>query len=136
MQQFDQEYLKRREKQIQESYMLRANTIACGVTTVVLVAIGLLLMNTGSEFIGTGLFVFGLLFGAGTIFMTASYFAQKGADRAIEQERAELLALYGQMMEKPKRNGQETSFRLSDDGELVAADTADESAQQSARREG
>jgi hypothetical protein len=112
---FDKDYLARREKQIKEMYELRAATWACLITGLILTLISVILMAFGSRTLGSILFVVSLLFEAGSIFMFFSYFGQKAADRAIQQEREQLWALYG---DKPKR-GQDSVTRLSDDGELV-----------------
>lgn len=112
---FDENYLERREEQIQEMHMLRANSWAALVTGVALTVIGLILMTSGYETLGTILFVISLLFEAGTVFMFASYFALRSTDRAI-QEEYEFLARYG---EKLKRNSTDQRVRLTDDGELV-----------------
>ncbi len=116
MQPFDKDYLERREKQIKELYELRATTWACLITGLILTGISLVLVSSGSQFLGSILFVVSLLFEVGAIFMFASYFAQKGADKAIEREREQLFALYGQ---KPKRGGSDGELRLSDDGDLI-----------------
>lgn len=122
MNRFDEDYMKRREKQIKELYELRAMIWACLITAVIgaLIAAGLLFAG-----FGTGaliLLVISLLFGVGAVFMGASYVAEKGADQAIQKEY-ELLSLYT----KPKRGGQEEIVRLSDDGELIVEDAlADE----------
>ena len=125
MQSFDEDYLARREKQIQELFMLRANSWACLITGLVLTLISVLLMNSVHGTLGSILFVVSLLFEAGAIFMFAGYFAQKAADRAIQKEY-ELFALYGQSMEKPKRGSPEQAIRLSDDGELIIEDSLDD----------
>ncbi|GAB4415717.1 MAG: hypothetical protein Kow00106_11200 [Anaerolineae bacterium] len=118
---FDEEYLARREKQIKELIELRAMTWACLVTGVALGAAGVALLGSGRDTAGTVLLVFAVLFGMATIFMTASYFAQKAADRAIQKEY-ELLALYGLAPDKAKRGDQE--IRLADDGEVALDDLA------------
>jgi hypothetical protein len=119
MQPFDEDYLARREKQIQDLFELRAMSWACVVTGLVLTLIALVLMTTGWA-LGSILFVVALLFWAGSIFMFASYFAQQAADRAIQREHDHLVALYGLSPEKPKRGGQEDAIWPSDDGELPA----------------
>lgn len=113
---FDEHYLARREKQIKEMIELRAMTGACLVTGMAMGAIGLALLSTGSGTAGTILVIFGVLFLIATVFMTASYFAQKAADRAIQKEY-ELLALYGLAPDKAKRGGQ--GSRPADDGEIA-----------------
>ena len=118
MQPFDDEYLSRREKQIQDMYMLGANTWACLATAVILGVIGAVLGHT----LGMVLLVFGLLFGAGFVFMFATYAAERAANRAIDREHERLMVLYGQMMDKPKRGELEDSVRVMDDGELPAED--------------
>lgn len=121
MQSFDENYMAQREKQIQDLYMLRANTWACLVTGLVLALISIVLMNNDYRTLGSILFVVSLLFDMGSLFMGAMYFAEKAADRAIQKEY-ERLALYGAPMEKPKRGGQEDAVRLSDDGEFIVED--------------
>jgi hypothetical protein len=127
MQPFDKDYLARREKQIKDMYEMRAATWACLVTGLILTPISVLLMAYGSRTLGLILFVVSLMFEAGSIFMFFSYFGQKAADRAIQQERDQLWALYG---DKPKR-GQDSVTRLADDGELVV-----ETEEQIAHRDG
>ncbi len=112
---FDEDYLARREKQIQDLYILRGNTLACLITGLLLALISIVATSSGSK-ISYVLFGISLLFVAASIFMTSTYFAQKAADRVIQRERDQLLALYGQ---KPKRGSQENLLRLADDGELA-----------------
>ncbi len=112
---FDETYLARREKQIKELIELRAMTWACLVTGAALGAAGIALLSSGSGTAGTILLVFAVLFGMATIFMTASYFAQKATDRAIQKEY-ELLALYGLAPEKAKRSDRDVP--QTDDGEI------------------
>jgi hypothetical protein len=106
--------------------MLRANTWACLITGLILTLISVVLMSHSNRTLGSILFVVSLLFEVGSLFMFATYFAQKAADRAIQQEHDQLLALYGQSMEKPKRGNQESVVRLSDDGELVAENSPED----------
>jgi hypothetical protein len=117
---FDKDYLERREKQIQELYELRYMTGAVFITGLILTLISLGLISAG-HLGGTILLVVALLFDVGALFMVASYFAQKGADRAIQREREQLFALYGQ---KPKRGSSDGELRLADDDEL--ADTLED----------
>jgi len=128
---FDDDYMRRREKQIEDLYMLRAMTWASVVTGLLLALIALGLLSAGYGTLGSVLFVVALLFEAGSIFMFASYFAEKAADRAIQKEY-ELLALYGAAAEKPKRGGQIDTIQPADDGEL---DIEDELAEHILRRE-
>jgi uncharacterized membrane protein (Fun14 family) len=72
---------------------------------------------------GAIMLVVGVLFDIGALFMVASYLAQKGADRAIQQEREQFFALYNQ---KPKRGSEDGELRLADDGELLIEETDDE----------
>ncbi|MEW6579104.1 MAG: hypothetical protein AB1435_07910 [Chloroflexota bacterium] len=116
MQPFDEDYLARREKQIQELFELRAMIWACLVTGVIASLIAVALLSTGNKTLGAISLAVSLLFGVGSIFMIASYFAQKATDRAVQKEY-ELLALYGLPGEKAKRGNQE--IRLADDGEIV-----------------
>jgi hypothetical protein len=116
---FDEAYLARREKQIKELIELRAMTGACLVTGIAMGAIGLALLSTDNGTAGTILLIFGVLFLIATIFLTATYFAQKTADRAIQKEY-ELLARYGLALEKAKRSDQEVC--LADDGEVALGD--------------
>lgn len=109
---FDKDYLARREKQIQELYELRSATWATLITGLILTVISVLLITHDSRTLGSILLVVSLMFDAGALYMGFSYFGQKAADRAIQREREQLWALYG---EKPKRG----VTRLADDGELV-----------------
>ncbi|HEX3050621.1 MAG TPA: hypothetical protein VHP83_08205 [Aggregatilineaceae bacterium] len=110
----DEVYLARREKQIKELYELRASSFACLTTGLILAGLSVGLYTLGYTTSSVILFVVSLLFNAGALFMFFSYFGQKAADRAIQQE------LYGHLLEKSKR--QVTLF--SDDGELLSeADT-------------
>jgi hypothetical protein len=118
MEPFDKDYLERREKQIQELYNLRYMTGAVFVTGLILTFISLGLMGAGYGVGGAIMLVMALLFDVGALFMVASYFAQKAADRAIQRERDQLFALYGQ---KPKRGGSDGELRLADDDELADA---------------
>ncbi len=113
---FDEKYMERREKQIKELIELRAMTGACLVTGIAMAAIGVALLSADSSTAGTILLILGALFLIATVFMTASYFAQKAADRAIQKEY-ELLALYGLAPEKAKRGDQDIA--LTDDGEIA-----------------
>lgn len=123
MQPFDEDYLKRREKQIQELYELRAMIWACLVTGVIAALIGVVLLSTGHGTLGAISLVISALFGMGTIFMGADYSAKKATDRAVQKEY-ELLALYGLPGEKAKRGNQEV--RLADDGEMVVEHGAED----------
>jgi len=129
MDRFDQAYMERREKQIKELYELRAMVLACLVTGVILGIAGAGLLSNGFDTTGTIVMLFAGMFGMGAIFMGASYFAQKGADRAIQKEY-ELLARY----EKPKRSGGDEVVRLADDGELIVeTELADEASYREGR---
>lgn len=128
---FDEDYLARREKQIKELFELRAMTGACLVTGIAMETIGIVLLNAGSGIAGTILVIFGALFLIATVFMTASYFAQKAADRAIQKEY-ELLALYGLAPDKAKRGGQ--GSRPADDGEVALDSLAAETDTQQEQR--
>lgn len=114
---FDEDYMARREKQIKELYELRAMIVACLVTGVVLALISAGLLSAGYGTLGAILLAIALLFGVGSLFMIASYFAEKGAEQAIQREY-DLLALYS----KPKRGSQEDTIPLTDDGELAVED--------------
>jgi hypothetical protein len=118
MEPFDRDYLERRENQIQELYNLRYMTGAVFVTGLILSLISLGLISAGYGTGGAILLAVGLLFDVGALFMVASYFAQKAADRVIQRERDQLFALYGQ---KPKRGSVDGELRLADDGELADA---------------
>jgi hypothetical protein len=134
MQPFDKDYLARREKQIQEMYMTRSMSWATLVTGLLVGLVSVPFLISGWT-LGPILLVVSLLFLAGTIFMFASTFAQKSADQAIQKEHEELLALYGQSMEKPKRNSLENAARLADDGELTVEDSLEEQVRASTHRE-
>jgi hypothetical protein len=117
---FDKDYLERREKQIQDLYSLLYMTGAVFIVGLILTLASVGLISAG-HLGGTILLVVALLFDVGALFMAASYFAQKAADRAIQKERDQLFALYGQ---KPKRSSSDGELRLADDGEL--ADTLED----------
>ncbi len=134
MQPFDRDYLERREKQIQEMYMTRSMSWATLVTGLFLGLVSVPFLINGG-ILGPILLVVSLLFLAGTVFMFAGTFAQKAADRAIQQEHEELLALYG-LSEKPKRDRLENAARLADDGELAVEDSPEEQVRASTHREG
>jgi len=125
MQSDDRDYMARRAKQIEDMYMLRAMTGACVVTGLVLTVISLVLLSSGYGTLGSILLVVSLLFGAGALFMFVSYLAERAADRAIQKEY-ELLALYGQPLEKPKRGEYNDAAWVGDDGELPLEDSLDE----------
>jgi hypothetical protein len=112
---FDKDYLERREKQIQELYELRYMTGAVFVSGLIMTLISIGLISAGYVG-GNVLLAVALLFDVGALFMVASYLAQKGADRAIQRERDQLFALYGQ---KPKRGSADGEIPLADDGELA-----------------
>ncbi|MCZ7541619.1 MAG: hypothetical protein M5U29_17240 [Anaerolineae bacterium] len=123
MQPFDEGYLKRREKQIQELYELRATIGACLVTAVIAALIGVALLTTGYGTLAAISLVISALFGMGTIFITADYSAKKAADQAVQKEYQQM-ALYGLIEEKAKRGNRE--FRLADDGEIVLEQDLDD----------
>jgi hypothetical protein len=116
MEPFDRDYLERREKQIHELYNLRYMTGAVFVTGLILTLVSLGLIVAGYGVGGAIMLVMGLLFDVGALFMVASYFAERAADRAIQRERDQLFALYGQ---KPKRGSSDGEIPLADDGELA-----------------
>jgi hypothetical protein len=120
---FDQDYLERREKQIQDLYNLRYMTGAVFVSGLIMTLISLVLLSAGYGLGGAILLAVALMFDVGALFMVASYFAEKGADRAIQREREQLFALYNQ---KPKRGSDDGELRLADDGELLVEETDDE----------
>lgn len=124
MQPFDEDYLKRRVKQIQELYELRAVIMACLVTALIAALIGVALLSTGHGTLAAISLVISALFGMGAIFMGADYSGKKAADRAVQKEY-EQMALYGLIGEKAKRGNRE--FRLADDGEIaLRQDLSDE----------
>ncbi len=129
---FDEGYMARREKQIRENYESRAIAVALLVTTVVLGVLTLILAPQ-SGVIGVVLGLSALGTGIGGIVMFFLAMAGRAADAAIQKEQERLLALYAQMGEKPKRNGQ---VRLSDDGELIPTDAEDERSTRRSGREG
>jgi len=133
MQPFDEGYLKRREKQIQELYELRAMIWACLVTGLAASVIGVVLLSLGYGTAGAILLIVALLFGMGTIFMGADYSAKKATDRAVQKEY-EQLALYGLVGEKAKRGNPKT--RLADDGEIALEQDLDDDIHYRAGQEG
>ena len=120
---FDQDYLERREKKIQELYQLRYMTGAVFVSGLILTLISLVLLSAGYGTGGAILMAVALLFDVGALFMVASYFAEKGADRAIQREREQLFALYNQ---KPKRGSDDGELRLADDDDDLLIDEAED----------
>jgi hypothetical protein len=117
MQPFDEGYMARREKQIQDLYMQRSMTWAC-------LAVGL----------GLALISIPLLI-RGAVFMFAGIRGQMAADRAIQEEYERLGLLYDRSLEKPKRGTPETVVRLSDDGELIAEDSSEDHTRAGTSRE-
>jgi hypothetical protein len=125
MQPFDEGYMARREKQIQDLYMQRSMTWACLAVGLGLALISIPLLIRGG-ILGPILLAVALLFGMGAVFMFAGIRGQMAADRAIQEEYERLGVLYDQSLEKPKRGTPETVVRLSDDGELIAEDSSED----------
>ncbi len=133
MQPFDEGYLKRHEKQLQELYELRAMIWACLVTGLAASVIGVVLLSLGYGTVGAILLIVALLFGTGSIFIAADYSAKKATDRAVQKEY-EQLALYGLVGEKAKRGNPKT--RLADDGEIALEQDLDDDIHYRAGQEG
>jgi hypothetical protein len=125
MQPFDEGYMARREKQIQELYEQRSMAWACLIAGAALALISVPLFIRGGAW-GPILLVVAALFGLGALFMFAGIRGQMAADRAIQEEYERLVMLYGQVAEKPKRGSRDTAVRMSDDGELIAEEDSSE----------
>jgi len=125
MQPFDEGYMARREKQIQDLYMQRSMTWACLAVGLGLALVSVPLLIRGG-ILGPILLAVALLFGMGAVFIFAGIRGQIAADRAIQEEYERLGMLYGQSLEKPKRGVQEDVVRLSDDGELIVEDSTED----------
>lgn len=123
---FDEGYFARREKQIQNLYMMRALVVALGGAGLV----GLLIVFFMRESSWAPIaFLFSLVFLLAAFLLLVVSTAQRSAEKAIQKEHERLLALYGQSGVKLKRDEQAAPVRLSDDGEIVT----DSSFQDSAR---
>jgi hypothetical protein len=131
---FDEDYMARREKQIQDLYMQRSMTWACLVVGAGLALVSVPLLIRGG-ILGPILLVVALLFGMGAVFMFAGIRGQMAADRVIQEEYEQWVMLYSQTMEKPKRGSQENVVRLSDDGELPAENSSEDQRSASTSRE-
>ncbi|HVO72198.1 MAG TPA: hypothetical protein VMT24_19240 [Aggregatilineaceae bacterium] len=125
MQPFDEGYMARREKQIQDLYMQRSMTWACLAVGLGLALVSVPLLIRGG-ILGPILLAVALLFGMGAVFIFAGIRGQIAADRANQEEYERLGMLYGQSLEKPKRGVQEDVVRLSDDGELIVEDSTED----------
>jgi len=134
MQPFDEGYMARREKQIQDLYNERYMTWACLVTGVVLALVSVPLLIRGG-ILGPILLGIALLFGVGALFMFADIRGRMAADRAIQDEYEQLAALYSQSGEKPKRGSQEDVLRWADNGELMAEDSPEDQTRASTAKE-
>lgn len=118
---FDEKFLARREKQIEDLYVTRAMAGALTFVGVVLGGIAVpFLIQGGAP--GVILLVSALLFGVGGIVMAAAYVGEKSAARAVLEDRAALLELYAAALEKPKRGDEPASVRVGDDGEIPLDD--------------
>ena len=133
MHSFDQGYMERREKRIQEMFILRAISRTMALISVALLLALLVVMNRGDIFtfvIGTSVLGTGLA----AIITYVIGRAESTAEKTIQKEYTQLSALYEQATEKPKRHKQ---VHLSDDGELAADDeTAVEATEDTIRRGG
>lgn len=125
MQPFDEGYMERREKQIQELYEQRSMAWACLIAGVALALISVPLFIRGGVW-GPILLIIAALFGLGALFIFAGMRGQMAADRAIQEEYERLAMLYGQATEKPKRGGRGAGVRVSEDGELIAEEDSPE----------
>jgi type IV secretory pathway VirB3-like protein len=118
MQPFDDGYVARREKRLQEMFVLQAITrtsaLIAGVLTVAMIFVipleGFLALILGSIALAMWILV---------AFTWTIHRAQTSAEGAIQQEHQRLLSASGLAAEKPKRN---TVVRLADDGELVTSE--------------
>ncbi|MCC7206800.1 MAG: hypothetical protein IT323_05815 [Anaerolineae bacterium] len=129
---FDDRYLARREKQIQDLYMMRAVSIALGG----LGGLGLIIVFFMRDWpFAPVVFLFSLVFLLAAFLMVVISTAQRAADKAIQKEHERLIALYSQAGIKRKREAQDTPMRLADDGE-IASEALDEEQRRTERRAG
>lgn len=119
MQQFDHDYFEERKEQIKELFALRGSTIACGITGILLMLAGLIIVDVGSDIVGGLVLVLAAAFIMGALFMLADYLGKRAAQRAIRREYQELLVL-NPALAKAKRgaHGDEADLLAADDGEL------------------
>ncbi|MBX3080669.1 MAG: hypothetical protein KF716_03480 [Anaerolineae bacterium] len=112
---FDQGYMERREKRIQDMFVMRAISRAMALISVVLL-VAMLVITNRNEFITfiMGTCVLGTGMAALVTYVVGR--AESTAEATIQKEYAQLAALYEQATEKPKRHEE---VHLSDDGELV-----------------
>jgi hypothetical protein len=110
---FDDGYMERREKRIQDSYMLKAISRTGLIFAIPLTLASIVLVPQGS--------ILSLIVASITLsmwilvaFTFTIHRAQSAADLAIQREHDELLAALSQ--DKPKNKPQ---LRLTDDGELT-----------------
>jgi hypothetical protein len=120
---FDEGYFARREKQIQDLYMMRALVVALGGVGLA----GLLIVFFMRESSWAPIaFLFSLVFLLAAFLLLVVSTAERAAERTIQREHERLIALYGQSGVKPKRDEAATPVQLADDGEIDADILPDE----------
>lgn len=113
---FDKDYLATRHEQLQEQYIMRAMSWACLVVSLILLGGAGLAAALENTTIATVMFIAGLLFAMGTVFLFAMHIAMRSADLAVREEHERLLMLYHQLVEKPKRGDDSPHHRSPNDG--------------------
>ncbi len=135
MEQFDPDYFDERKEQIKELFELRAMTIACGVTGMLLVLVGVIIVVVGSDIVGGLVLAFAAAFIMGALFMLADYLGKRAANRAVRREYERLIML-NPALAKAKRGGrddEDDDLLAADDGELPDAIGLDEQIRARAR---
>lgn len=129
MQPFGDDYLARREKQIEELYVLRSLTRALALLAIASTVGFVVTALQGSVLaLILALIMLSMWIGAGLLWAVRQ--GKEAADAEIRRERERVLEAYRLAVEaeKPKRDA---PLRLADDGEIVEA-TEDQGAAKSA----
>jgi hypothetical protein len=119
MQPFGDDYLARREKEIEELYVLRSLTRAVALLAIASTVGFVVTALQGSVLaLILGLFMLSLLIGTGLLWAVKQ--GKEAADAEIRRERERVLEAYRMAAEaeKPKRD---VPLRLADDGEIAEA---------------
>lgn len=117
MQPFGDDYLARREKQIEELYVLRSLKRAAGLLAVAL-TVGFVVTALQGSVLAylLGIIMLSMWIGAGLLWAVSQ--GKQAADAEIRRERERVLEAYRMAAEaeKPKRDA---PLRLADDGEVI-----------------